>query len=65
MKKAGIATSFKAILSPASNYFCILFFIFIAFMMAKNGQWIILMLIPIWLLFLSALYLYKKNMMSS
>lgn len=64
MKKAGIATSFKAILSPASNYFCILFFIFIVFMMAKNGQWIILMLIPIWLLFLSALYLYKKNMSS-
>ena len=60
MKKARITTSFKAILSPASNYFCILFFIFNAFMMAKNGQWIILILIPIWLLFLSALYLYKK-----
>lgn len=61
MKKKNIATSFRAILSPASNYFCILFIIFILFMMAKNGQMILLALIPIWLLFLGVLYLYKKK----
>jgi len=61
MKKKNITPSFKAILSPASNYFCILFMIFILFITAESGQLVAVALIPAWLLFLGALYLYKKK----
>jgi aromatic amino acid transport protein AroP len=65
MKAKGITTSFKAILSPASNYLCLLFIVFIVMMMANSEQWMAVMLIPVWLSFLGIAYLYKRKWISN
>ncbi|QQS16794.1 MAG: amino acid permease [Neisseriales bacterium] len=61
MQRQCFAPSFKAIGSPVSNYLCLLFVALVIFALIKNGEIASVVAIPLWLVFLSGLFVYKKK----